>query len=561
MLNGEDVGTDLTLKINKIVRKRVFIDMLKGLKSISEKNYLVIRIYYFIMRNNFRNFLKRIVLCKNEINNKELKKLSLLYNYTITVRSFFKKFERRKNFEIKNRQSLFFYSYKLRQRFFYMIKRYAHDMKIYNKTVSHIYSDYLLESIIKYLRKFYYNRDMRSVIRNFILNKYFKKLTVRSDKQAVQVNAVMRRTRWLFLWKLFKNKIRLANANRLSKLSKRLGTTKYYLRLYLHRIRREKITSKNLKSKISHFKAKSYFLFFARVVNRLKISKQISSKIICLSDKITQYCKKLFFSDLITYNEIDISEEFFKNKNYFERIYYKKVKLRVSAKKKFKKNKSQFNFMTNTIYHTVTYKNFFKNIQQIFKLKRRVTQADKFKNLNLMRNFFDNLLNVCYLYLNEKGKYITALLTFRKNFISKFFNALKMNRELRLNQRIEYDRVFQLRNKVIEENMFRLLISNCTKEMKQKDDIKTNLYIKRTTRGIKTALKWYQKLKSRILSKKLNQSKIAQHHGGVINPPLVQQNNDIIDKKDDGLKSDLNILLSLRNKKREAPKNLGQQNI
>jgi hypothetical protein len=535
-------------KVKKFVRKKAYLMFLKGLKNISFKNYLLVRIYYFIMRSGYRNFLKRIILSKNEFNNKQLKNLSNIYNYSIHVKSFFRRFENRKKYLIANHNSLLFLTYNLKKKFFTMIKRYSHNSKVYKDKVSHLYTDYLKESVIKYLRKFYYNRYNRSIVRKFILTRAFKKLKEKMGRTSKPLSDTIVQSRLILTWRTFKNS--LNNAKRINLAKKALYRSQ--LRFFFKMVyRKVKGYTKVVSGLMSHTRVlinNKIKLFFNKIKNSLGLKKLLFGKFICLSDKLTLMYKKVYFRSLYQDYIEAIENEYKLEKCFYERLFYKKLRLYINTKKRLHSGITAIR-LDDSLKKRV-YSSFFKSVQRSHELSNESRMADRFRTKQHYRNLFNLVRDSYYIYIAEKEKYIKALLNFRKNYIKKLFKALIANRLYQLNKKKEYEEVFNFRNRVIEENMMRLLISNCTREMKQKDDIITNLYVKRTTRGIKTVLKWYQILKNRIAMKKINKTTVKLET--TIPVPLTQNKSEF--------EKDIDILLSLRNKKRERPKSININN-
>jgi hypothetical protein len=533
----------LNIKINKFIRRKTYIAVLKGLKMISDKKYMLIRVYYFIMKNSYKNFLTRIVLAKNNMNNTALKKLSVLYNYTIHIKSFFRWFENRKRDLQSKKDSLVFLSYKLKTKFFQMIKKYYYSLKVYRDKVSYIYTNYLKERVLKYLKRFYYNRYNRAIVRKFILTQFFKKLhyLCKAVKAYKPLTGTIITTQQLMALKAFRYRLNLAYCTRLSSNTIRRSMLKFVFRTFLSKVKRYNKIIGKLERNIKQLTNDKINTFFNKVRNRLSIKKQLHSKAICLNDKVNKISKQLYFRNFYNFYTERLEKEYYQVKKFYERLFYMKLKYYTYLDKRLLT--AVYSVRTDNCLIKQLYKTFFKNFQKQYELHKNKNKANEFRKLQLARKFLDMLREIYIIHITEKEKYIKALLNFRKNFIRKLFNALINNQQYQLDKRRRYNEVFKLRHNVIEENMIRLLISNCTKEMKQKDDIITNLYVKRTTRGIKTVLKWYQILKSRINMKRLNKKQPNENKS---------EQMLLIDKIE--LEKDVETLLTLRNKKRERPK-------
>jgi hypothetical protein len=545
-------------KIELFIKRKSFTNLLKGLKTISQQNYLLIQIYCFLMKNIFRAFLKRIILSKNEKNNGELKKLSSLYNYTIHVRSFFKTLADRKTYLMKKRDGLLFYNYKTKMKFFWVLNKFGYNMKIYREKVCQIYSNKLKENILKYLRKFYYNKYTRNTIKKIVYKKVFDllRLKLASLKLVKPVAFKINPARKLFVWKSFKQSLK--SSAQIDKIENKLKNAeiKLFTKLFFYKLGRFKNIRENIQRRSKRIINKKLLVFFERVCKRLSTKNKISSKIICLSTKITDYFKGFFFGIIYSDYLDKLQHENSLNKLFYERLYFKKLKLVVNEKKRFSALKILADNKTSKQIYL--FKQFLRNIQKSLKVKIIISKADIFRFKKLSKDFFELIKTSFTIYSQEKEKYIKALLCFRKNYIEKLFSTLKLNKQIRNAKRSEYNKLFQQRKNVIEEYMFRLLISNCTKEMKQKDDLVTNLYIKRTTRGVKTALKWYQIMKNRITLKKVNNIKSVNFkaESDIARDNLVLPQQQAYNKNID---KDIDLLVNLRNKKRERPRSISKQ--
>ena len=122
----------------------------------------------------------------------------------------------------------------------------------------------------------------------------------------------------------------------------------------------------------------------------------------------------------------------------------------------------------------------------------------------------------------------------------KLFNTLKLYKIHKSNKKNEYKYIIATRNEIISNHLLENLIVLYSKHLQVKEEMISKEFINKSTRGIRTVLIWYNKLKSQIFLRKATQD----------NSSIKFESNPKNEKK---FLDDFAALKSLRNKKRTAP--------
>ncbi len=204
-------------------------------------------------------------------------------------------------------------------------------------------------------------------------------------------------------------------------------------------------------------------------------------------------------------------------------------------------------------------------------MKIKNIQARNFYFEKIKTKLFDIFKNNFNSMLEKKQKYILSLLSFRKNYIKKLFNALRLNKIIRKNKKKQYQSIKEQRDSIIFSTLIQMLITNVSKAISYKEEIIKNLYIKRSSRGIQTALLWFKKLKNKIRMKKLSMqpqnpqfvSNKIESEQMSLSPcfqydsiKILKSEKLTVPKHKENVLEDINLLITLKNKRRFLPKKI-----
>ena len=144
-----------------------------------------------------------------------------------------------------------------------------------------------------------------------------------------------------------------------------------------------------------------------------------------------------------------------------------------------------------------------------------------------------------------------------QNQSKKIFNTLKYYKVYKANKKNEYQYIQTSHNEIIANHLIEKIIVLYSKQLHIKEETMSKEYIHKSTRGIRTILLWYNKLKTRVMLKKIKKNNASNQNlsnGHIINNSILntEESNQIL--------SDFEKLKELRNKKRSAPIKLSFDN-
>ena len=190
-----------------------------------------------------------------------------------------------------------------------------------------------------------------------------------------------------------------------------------------------------------------------------------------------------------------------------------------------------------------TYQHIHLLIDNIILFKTHHSNSHKgmsFLNRKIKNKLIKGLrLNVLY-QKRKKEKFIKGVSFMNFQLKKKFYTTLKLYRIHRTNKKNEYKYILNTRNEIISKHLLENLIVLYSKHLQVKEELISQNFINKSKRGIRTVLIWYNKLKSKMLLRKVNNTHIT--------PESISNKTN-----ENKFLADFAALKSLRNKKRTAP--------
>jgi hypothetical protein len=259
-------------------------------------------------------------------------------------------------------------------------------------------------------------------------------------------------------------------------------------------------------------------------------------------------------------NQIKYKSNEFRNKKFYNfKIFFLKLKLKLNILKDFSRKCKLFKLNSAAGKLLTREKNKFVNIlRKVIDHKFKVTKSNNFYVRNLLSKTITSLNHIVFIINQKKEKYIISLINFRTSFIKKVFKSLVLNKIIQKEKNSKYFELHNERERIICSYVFKNLFTNCSREIKKKEEDIANVFIKRSSRGIQTALIWYKRLKSKVELKRLgiNQNINREKIIVKINQTYLNSNFMNPESQKTDVKEDINILLNLKNKKRAIAKKI-----
>lgn len=548
-------------------KKNAFLQFMKNLQKNNTKKLLNINIYYFLLKNCFKTFLSNVLKSKDNY----FKKLSLTFSYAINAKHALRKLillkykTKRINDIIENKNYFLhkkFYKNKLKKKILSLLKKFK-DLKVhinsYKFILKRLYDKYLKKNLLSNFKKFHNSKFLYSKIKKFELKIILFQIKnyVNYQKQLDEVDRKIRKYKYKSkiksVFSTISHKLKTKSSLRILKFKKNLFFQKLFIRKLLNQINRKD----NLINKMKILVNNKFKFFVKKIKRKREYLIHMNTKINLLISVFNVFYLKLFFRNL---KNIDSIINQIENENfsfYNKKLYFSILKSTVKINKKIIGLK---NIYTNSqivkINILKSKKCFFDNT----KIKNKYNYNSKLAKLSyerrLINKTFYNLIDIFSYLCSQKQKYILSLLNFRKNSIMKIFSFLKIHTHLIKEKKSTYSELQKEREKIIVRNLLQLIITKSSSEIVQKENNITNLYIKRSTKGIKTALIWYKRLKNKISLKKINENKLPEQSEIQIEENKNKLINEKVNINKVSIGEDIEILLSLKTKKRHIPKKI-----
>ena len=261
------------------------------------------------------------------------------------------------------------------------------------------------------------------------------------------------------------------------------------------------------------------------------------------------------------------NQKFFKKlailkfKNYYNNSNNKKNNWKFYQRKI---NKIVFKKHFDLFYNNLT---FFKNYKDLNK------KSMKFYKRIYNKKIYKYIKNY-YIYKKRKQILSIKCQKMHENLYKKnSFNKWKIYMLYKINKRNEYKYIKDQRNKIITKSLIEKLVKIVTKSQINKEDYLSKQFINRSSRGVRTALIWFNKLKLRVMLKRKNKKINNIDNNNLIKTNILNKNNNkIIENKNEkyfnnninnknNLSKELSDIKELRNKKRNKPIILNLDNI
>lgn len=527
----------------RLIRRHVFIQLLKYVRDSLKTNVLNVSRYHLVLRNGYKFFLSKLIWA---IKDSHLKRLLLTYNYKSNVELFFKRMriikERKRYIPIIN-----YSKNKLRYKAFYLLTSYFNKIQNDKDNVylllqmnDRYYSKVLLRNL-KLIEK---TKQFRMKLREFFIRLSLRGLTknYKMENKSRELERIERRFLFksLTLSALQAFRTHFERNKPLADLSR-----SYQIRIFLlnlRHLRNKKHDEIKRRRVFYESKRKSFIKRIKYQVDKkqtvtLHLNKMISSLQTCI-------VRETFRNFSHTYmHALDIDKS--KLKTFSQMILIKKLK-RSKAKSIHMELKAKIN-----AYMIKSYNKIFANLIKrktkhvkhnkiLFICKDKLDLKAKVKLLHMMKEYHQSMLE-------KKNKYISSLLTYRANAIRRMFKGLKIFFNLEKMKKETYASLTSERERLINSKMLEIIFTRSLHIIRKREELISQVFITRNTKGIKAALSWYKRLKMLVQSRKqfrsCNKEEVKQK--AVSN---YQSNSDIKQ-----IEADVLLLLSIKNKKRRKP--------
>ena len=148
-------------------------------------------------------------------------------------------------------------------------------------------------------------------------------------------------------------------------------------------------------------------------------------------------------------------------------------------------------------------------------------------------------------------------LAYERALKRKVVKMISLYREFMVNKRNQRMFVLGQRREIIAKRVIEKIIVMNSRNMHVKEELIAKEYVDRSTKGIRTALIWFNKLKTRVMVKKgrnFNVNELSNQTNDVNTNTISNNANNVKNNNSNTLLNDLAQLKALRNKKRTAPK-------
>ena len=548
-------------KIYRNILKIHFIQFLRNTKVISNNKLHVVNLYLLTMKKFFGIFQKISKISKKK---KILKKKIKI----VKCQKFFKKIKniidtiKNPNKKITSAHAYLFYFKTLKEKVIKGIELNYYNVKKRNKqtlllmgirnkiTLLYLYNQMRKISNLKYLdgkEKWFYKK--------IVLDKLIK-----FSKKSIKIEESYRMFMRVNYIKVMQNAMKKLSIQFIKQV-KENENLKDILRLFLLKKGMKNIKKYSLiKSILLNNEAKFLLIqrnqFFYKIKQIISKRKRIDEGI----DFFEKHLKQIFnvkifrFLSQLYHNFINTHKD--KLSLFYQKLILKKFKYYCVNKQQLRIKNTE---LTKYFYNK-TYKNiilFIKNTHLFIKSNQKRKKALRYLQQKLYGKLILGLKNNLQYQKGKKEKYLKASWLYHQNQSKKIFNTLKYYKAYKANKKNEYQYIQTSHNEIIANHLIEKIIVLYSKQLHIKEETMSKEYIHKSTRGIRTILLWYNKLKTRVMLKKIKKNNVSNQNlsnGHIINNSILntEESNQIL--------SDFEKLKELRNKKRSAPIKLSFDN-
>lgn len=543
-------------KIYRNILKIHFIQFLRNTKVISNNRLYVVNLYFLTLKKFFGIFRK---ISKFSKKNKILKKKIKI----VKCQKFFRKIKniidtiKNPTKKITSTHAYLFYFKTLKEKVIKGIKLNYHNVKKRNKQTL------LLMGIRNKITLLYLYNQMRKIANlqyldgkeKLLYKKIFLDKLIKFSKKSIKIEESYRMFMRVNYIKVMQNAMRKLSIQFIKQV-KENENLKDMLRLFLVKKGMKNIKKYSLiKSVLLNNEVKFMLLqrnkFFHKTKRIIVKRKRIYDGI----DFLEKQLKKIFNVKVFTllsqiyHNAINNQKD--KLSLFYQKLILSKLKYYCFNKQKLRiKSTKMAKFFYNKTYKNIIL--FIKNTKLYIKYNQRKKKSLKYLQKKLYEKLFLGLKYNLQYQKVKKDKYLKASCYYHQSQSKKILNTLKYYKTYKKNKKNEYQYIQNNHNEIIANHLIEKIIVLYSKQLHIKEETMSKEYIHKSTRGIRTILLWYNKLKARVMLKKIK--KINKDNINLSSSNDHINNNIVLNTEvSNKIFSDFEQLKELRNKKRRAP--------
>ena len=333
----------------------------------------------------------------------------------------------------------------------------------------------------------------------------------------------------------------------------------------IHMIKQGILRNKSIyESKVKFYNDICKKMFFnnvrKRICTKMRMMININKLYQIIRNVVNNKTLKRFKETFLQYMHSDKVKEirYYNKQSLYKLLHYTKMKV---------KHKQQITVYNKYYYDTVM------NMVKVLMYNVKMFKMFRENNVKGRKMFVRNIMKkvICGMKGNvQQQKYKRIVkekcdLVYERMLKRKGMKMIGVYREYVVNKRNQKMFVLGQRREVIAKHVIEKIIVMNSRNMHVKEELIAKEYVDKSTKGIRTALIWFNKLKTRVMVKKGRNLNLNGNVGEVlgqisdINVNTNHNNNNIRtnnNSNDSGntLLNDLAQLKALRNKKRTAPK-------
>ena len=264
---------------------------------------------------------------------------------------------------------------------------------------------------------------------------------------------------------------------------------------------------------------------------------------------------KRFKETFLQYMHSDKVKEirYYNKQSLYKLLHYTKMKV------KYKQQIAVYNkYYYDTVMNMV--KVLINNVKMFKMFRENNVKARKVFVRNIMKKIICGMKGNVQQQKHKRTVKEKCDLVYERMLKRKGMKMIGLYREYLVNKRNQKMFVLGQRREVIAKHVIEKIIVMNSRNMHVKEELIAKEYVDKSTKGIRTALMWFNKLKTRVMVKKgrsLNGNEITNQISDINvntnNNNKIRTNNNSSDSSNT-LLNDLAQLKALRNKKRTAPK-------
>ena len=576
------MNNNVQININREIIMHIlrcnFLSFLKKVKLSITKKLLFLNIYFFIMKFSYKKFYNN---SKNNIKNKRLKKLIKIFKY----KRFFNIVRNNINLiknpgkKITTAHAFLYYFRILKEKFIKGLKINIKLNRIKTQNTLLLFgirNKISILFLINEMKKHYNSLNFENKFKYLIYKKFFKK-SIEMYKKSNKIEENFRLLRRYFYINNIKNVMKRLNIKFLKSLEKEKITYRkkknFMIKYALKNIKKFTKIKKFIKDKKNEKFNLSKINFIRRVKHRI-FSKTILKKniLILISNIKKKYNYKTFILfKRLYWLKLNKNEE--KNQKFFKKLAILKFKNYYNNSNNKKNNWKFYQRKINKIIFKKHFDLFYNNLTFFKNYKDLNKKSMKFYKRIYNKKIYKYIKNY-YIYKKRKQILSIKCQKMHENLYKKnSFNKWKIYMLYKINKRNEYKYIKDQRNKIITKSLIEKLVKIVTKSQINKEDYLSKQFINRSSRGVRTALIWFNKLKLRVMLKRKNKKINNIDNNNLIKTNFLNKNNNkIIENKNEkyvnnninnknNLTKELSDIKELRNKKRNKPIILNLDNI